>query len=721
MLFEHSVFRFGKNRFCKAALFHRIVTMSRRIYNIIKNYFIKSNTILLMLIVIFIGTASACSAVKKGGAPAPLSEDNFAADDDEGVEDKSVLDSRRKAASQALVAEPIGPELQERFAHLRGFGGHILIGNQRMHAVLQGVLPPHSYNQGWQPAILAFFERRETTWDRMRAGGSMDLQAQSAKQHFYATNVDTFVNRKTGQAMVTYVYSCDHKFAEKRMVRLLVNEDQSLLNVTLGGSDLLTNPWQLRWRRTEGSAIVNSTPHDSQAVGIAINYLDQEVLGIVNYGTQKTRTEASDLIIESKVNAAFKDQMFDVMIGKQANDELWLRASSLKQCSVNPSVLKVMELKDSSLEKREFLHQCMLLQKKAQVEIVLEKEPGKSALAPRRFIFKDHRGRDLFYSYEYPSKSLIIQFLPADKLSFVEINGLDSAPRPLNTAADGSDVAPIRLTARASLPVATAANAVVQPQLPKEFSSFRVPRLEVHDEEQQLSLAILPSTPELEKKWRNARPQNPEDLLAKFAKFAKAQAPDRVLELGCPSESISPAEYLKIVEKLQPNALALYDCLSARAAPEFFAAFARATQNGAKTIYLTSAKARDAGANESNEYIALTSEQDPSQNFIGGDYSLNSATFVQVESMTPQGKANPVRKALKLTAALHSGRGVQPKVIAIFTENGKVSEEILKTAKEGEKIVLQFTLPVNDQWIRIEVKDDAKVLGSTNFMPLRKL
>lgn len=275
-------------------------------------------------------------------------------------------------------------------------------------------------------------------------------------------------------------------------------------------------------------------------------------------------------------------------------------------------------------------------------------------------------------------------------------------------------------------PVAVASTVTPSPQM--------LPVLRLNDEQSGITLQLTPADEELAERWA-AEPQGEgQERLERFVRFARREAPDGWLELGCPV-AMSPAEYRQLVGRLDPDAVRLIGCWQGDDLDAQMLAAGTAERSGPPLQFTTVSVLHDLtlasffprlllpkAAGESAAQLAAALKS--------GAFSVTAGaalTDVQLAKSTVAGSTHVVSFNFAAT------RESRPRYVVLYTEAGRLKRETIAEGGDAPvKMQISLTPPKGSRYLRIEIKgsprratmsrmfdlDEGVIMAATNFIPL---
>jgi len=271
------------------------------------------------------------------------------------------------------------------------------------------------------------------------------------------------------------------------------------------------------------------------------------------------------------------------------------------------------------------------------------------------------------------------------------------------------------------------------------------------DSKTGVSLSLFPADNKLLKSWQKFKNASKKKGLERFAVFAHDFAPLSILELSCPSESISVMEYKRMIQLMQPNALQLYGCGGAQRRGRLAALFAELSVQDTKPLLVTSVSGLSSDWNRSHfPYLFVEHRKDFSSKTLSaslnsGDFYISSGSFLEVKDLMVlptskliSGKKRSFGHSKKLkinfVASIKPDHNVTPTELKIYNEHGIVTQMPIKLKKgQASDVPIQLNWINTGKWLRVELfgrieaskyqKDQALplVLASSNYFPLKRV
>jgi hypothetical protein len=253
-----------------------------------------------------------------------------------------------------------------------------------------------------------------------------------------------------------------------------------------------------------------------------------------------------------------------------------------------------------------------------------------------------------------------------------------------------------------------------------------IPVLRLDDDRSGMTLQLAPADAALVERWA-AEPQGEgQERLERFARFARREAPDGWLELGCPV-AMPAAEYRHLVERLDPDAVRAYGCWDAAERDAIIAA----PRTGSPLQLTTVSVLQDATQAGFFPRLVLSgsvaSPADAAAALKRGAFGISAGAVISNPEVKGVGAAQTV------SFDLAASRESRPRYVVLYTELGRFKRETLaEVGDEAVKMQVSFTLPNGARYLRIEVKgsprrssmsrmfdlDEGVVMAATNFLPL---
>ena len=271
--------------------------------------------------------------------------------------------------------------------------------------------------------------------------------------------------------------------------------------------------------------------------------------------------------------------------------------------------------------------------------------------------------------------------------------------------------------------------------VPTAASPQMLPVLRLDDEQSGLTMQLTPADTELAERWA-AEPQGEgQERLERFVKFARREAPDSWLELGCPV-AMPPAEYRYLVGRLDPDAVRLIGCWQGDDLETQMLGAAAEGRVGPPLQFTTVSVLHDLTFAGFFPRLLVSKAASASAAELAaalkrGEFSVTAGaavTDVQLEKSNAAGSTHVVSFNFAAT------RESRPRYVVLYTEDGRLKRE---TVSEGGgdapvKVQVNLTPPKGARYLRIEIKgsprrttmsrmfdlDEGVIMAATNFIAL---
>lgn len=249
-----------------------------------------------------------------------------------------------------VFAEPISSGTIARFPHLARFGGHVLLSGLKTQVVLAGV-PPEPSTEEWQPAVVAFAEKRFGAWHVMTAMGRVDLSGRSASGPIYRpVGVNVGADRGKALAYATYVFAGATAEAPKQVVTFRLDGQAgrlSLLPEPFGqaapavpkGMKQMPVLWRLRFRSLGAQTLPARDDQVGPFHGIPYltRYQGGEMVSVIGFRPFDADEVLGQLTLSPEPGLDGPAiEGWQVLIGRDASLGALAAAATIKMCMFAP-------------------------------------------------------------------------------------------------------------------------------------------------------------------------------------------------------------------------------------------------------------------------------------------------------------------------------------------------------------------------------------------------
>lgn len=263
-----------------------------------------------------------------------------------------------------------------------------------------------------------------------------------------------------------------------------------------------------------------------------------------------------------------------------------------------------------------------------------------------------------------------------------------------------------------------------------------IPILKVIDTNKSISLNLFPVTHDFIEKWESKREGLTSFIHESFVSFAHQEAPESLLEIGCPGVKLAIEEYQTYLTKYKPDAAQIFGCRNQFFQNDLLRTLGSIHTDRDKNILITTSFSEE-GLSHLNSFPKLIfpkkSEEPISSVIKSGNYSIASSDAkIILEKIVKNSKSSlPSNRNQMVTINLKSKGQDRPTNLIIYNEKNIIENISLSRSKKDRSITFPLSLDKKTKWIRIELrgqkrlypfdkeKIDEYVLATTNFVKIQ--
>lgn len=250
-----------------------------------------------------------------------------------------------------VYAEPITSSLFGHYPHLKPYLGHVVMGNDKIQAILNGI-PTQQINSPWQLTILTFF-----IWSNLDGWKEIELvsnlylkRSHQQKTYFAPFSLDHGVSSDGNKAHTTVIYTPVGLHAPKIVLKWYLDISKDYISLITNWLEPAQNKiedklWQIKLANYPRNWITNKLPNSN----LILNYVFYDFfasLGFISLNPLAWEQDQESLILTPKVDDTDKISGLIFFIGDSSVQNLKGYQENLDACQAHKKAQKPNNVDD---------------------------------------------------------------------------------------------------------------------------------------------------------------------------------------------------------------------------------------------------------------------------------------------------------------------------------------------------------------------------------------